>query len=79
MCLCIGLTRLTTVQLEALKSAMRQMAEEKDAAVAGALAPLQAQLQVWQLIELILNRSWMHATHVFSECPKWPQIMHQRY
>ena len=36
---------------------MRQMAEEKDAAVADALAPLQEQLQVWQTIKLKLIRS----------------------
>ena len=34
------------LQLEALKTAMRQMAEDKDAASAKALAPLQQQLQV---------------------------------
>ena len=37
-----------SLQLDALKSAMRQMAEEKDAAIADALAPLQEQLQVWR-------------------------------
>ena len=34
------------LQLDALKTALRQMAEDKDAAKAKALAPLQQQLQV---------------------------------
>jgi len=41
---------LLTLQLDALKRAMRQMAEEKDAATAEACAPLQKQLQVTPLL-----------------------------
>ena len=51
-----ALTKLLPLQLEALKKAIRQMAEAKDAAIANALAPLQEQLQVWHCHNLISSR-----------------------
>ena len=39
-----------TLQLDGLKSAMRQMAREKDTATEEARAPLQKQLQVTRLL-----------------------------
>ena len=66
------------MQLDALKSAMRQMAEEKDAAVAHALAPLQEQLQVWQPVNPMLSRQFASLKN-FCKCPQWHVSVQQGY